>query len=214
MFRMPMKHLEALLPEYVRGGLSAEERRAVQWHILACDRCRESLKLIDPVLRERRTPSAPPPEYFTGILPRVRERIARHERTRSAVRTAWTRIVAPLVSTLAVIAMVLTISPIVEHAHSSARGLTPLISSLTADELSDVLDGQSQQPLFSNVTGHDLTGEAAVEQIAASVPVSAALLAEPSTTGLSESDVEGLVRTLPDENCDALIDHLKERTVL
>ncbi len=111
MFRMPMKHLEALLPEYVRGGLSAEERRAVQWHILACDRCRESLKLIEPVLRERRTPSAPPPEYFTGILPRVRERIARHERTRSAVRTAWTRIVAPLVSTLAVIAMVLTISP-------------------------------------------------------------------------------------------------------
>ncbi len=209
-----MKHVEELLPEFANGGLSPHERRQVHWHLLACNRCREALQLIEPVLRERPTPVGPPPEYFTTILPRVRERIETHRPMPSVHRTAWTRIIAPLASTVGVIALVLVVSPVVERGHTSARGLTPLISSLTADELEEVLDAQSQHVLFSNLTGHDLTGEAAGETIVASLPVSASLLAEPSATGLSESDVDGLVRELPEENCDALIDHLKERTVL
>ena len=44
-------HIEELLPRYIEGDLTSEERRAVDEHLSSCDDCREALGLYSSLER-------------------------------------------------------------------------------------------------------------------------------------------------------------------
>ena len=209
----PTKHVEPLLSDFVTGKLPAEDRQSVEWHLLACERCRTGLRTVEEVLRSvRAEPPKPSPEYFASILPRVRERIAAQRPRRSPMLTAWTRLAAPLIATALVLSGIVLVSPRVERRLSPDRSIRPVVASLTDEELAEIVEAQSPPPVLGNVPGQELETALVTERLSGgdSVPLSLANTAGIET--LSETEIEHLVHEIPDEQCDEVLARLKERT--
>lgn len=100
--------LRDLMGGYVLGGLSPEDRRAFEIHLMTCDACRDEVLLhasLPGLLRRQAAMPAPPPTPGPDTLPRLLEAVAR-DRTRRRRRTLVGALVAAAVVVVALVAAV------------------------------------------------------------------------------------------------------------
>jgi hypothetical protein len=140
MFSMPTRHIRILLPDYVTGRLSTIEREQVEWHLRACERCREDESLLRTGIGASRMDAPGAPEtYFPNLLPRIRDRIAARGTSLPHLLPMLVRLLLPLTASAAVV-LILILAPEVRRAEGEmARDLTPMVAELSPDEVLDVL---------------------------------------------------------------------------
>ncbi|GAB5601819.1 anti-sigma factor [Thermus sp. FJN-A] len=70
-----MEHVEGLLPDYLTGGLEAQERARVEGHLRGCPRCQKELRALEQafyLVAEALPPTPPPPGTWARIKARAR----------------------------------------------------------------------------------------------------------------------------------------------
>lgn len=208
----PTIHIEHLLPDYLAGKLTDDEKIAVDWHLRVCEACRSTNESLAVIFAATRIPShSPGSAYFSTILPRVRTRMEQGGHRRRFFGPVMSRLVLPLAATALVLLSLVTLSTN-DNGDVFGGTLKPLIAELGPDDVSDVLNGLDSVPLIAD---ERLVTETVLEQRlnnAGLVPQS--VVREALAEQNADLEVDDLTSVLEDNDWKDVLTKLDKRTIL
>jgi hypothetical protein len=206
--RKRMRHVDILLPDYVRGTLGQEEREAVALHLSSCPTCREEEKEIRALFENiAGLPEPGAPEgYFYTLLTRIRTRIELGKENAGIGWQLVNRLLLPIGVGVAAVLLVVNLSVIPPEGKDAAGSIRGTLE--TADVLDALLNESFTQPWNAPP----------VERVDDLVSVGS--LAKGLIRGFDEMDshssavlFSGAVE-LSDREADVLLQRLNERKIL
>ncbi|HUL43193.1 MAG TPA: zf-HC2 domain-containing protein [Bacteroidota bacterium] len=129
------------LPDYVRGRMPEGEKAAIEQHLATCTACREEEKEFRELFVTLGAEQGwkPSSAYFSGILPRVHNRIERKSRE---LLPAWIgKWAMPLASVAVLAVFMLKIVPDVMENRNLAASAT--LEQMPTDDLSEYIERQA-----------------------------------------------------------------------
>lgn len=214
---MHTTHVDYLLPDYVTGKLEEPLRSGVATHLEDCAECRAELETLQRAFQaiagsERKSP---PSAYFTGILPRVRERLEQRDSLSVFARPLFTRFALPLAVGVLTFVLLMHVPALTNNGGTVQNPLRPVLSGVGSEELVEIALDQMHRQAFPNPIGEIETSA----MIAVPILRGEYFLTDAdSSVGwedsvLGENPAEEL-ETLTDADLDLLVARLSERTSL
>lgn len=219
------------LPDFLRGrqtglsvGMSGEDSKdalhqnRIEAHLAICASCREEATSLEKTLAliERASITSPPETYWRHFLPRLHDRLAAKEQSRSGVAPWVERFLIPsaaLVATVLILIHVPLISPPSEH----RLELREIVAQMSPEELWSVVSAPATllpQPLnelgIISELGTVTTDEAATEVAEVLLDVSEEEVQQLLVASLYGSTVSGF-ESLTEEEAEELVRHLQSR---
>lgn len=214
---MHTKHVEYLLPDYVTGKLEEPLRSGVAGHLEGCAECRAELETLQHAFQSISGPGprAPSSAYFSGILPRVRERLEQKESLSMFSRPLVTRFALPLAVGVLALVLLLHVPPPMNNGGPAQNPLGPMITGVGSEELVEIALDQMHRESFSSPLGESETSAL----LAAPILRGEYFLSEVESSSILEDPVLGdgiaeELETLSDTDLDVLVARLNERTNL
>ena len=214
---MRIEHVEYLLPEYLNGSIADSLRPGVEEHLKYCSSCNTGLAELRRTMEMLDThgTTGPPSDYFTTILPRVRERLEREESRNVFTNPFLIRLALPIGAALLALFILSSFPFPGDETEAGGNPLQAVVHGSTSDELMDVvLDMVPLQPLSSPTVEGETSSLLGVSALRGEHLLAQA--GEVSFVGeitLDETMPEGLEQ-LNEEDLEALVQRLGERTTL
>ncbi len=135
-----MKHREIKysLPDFVNNKLAGNEQQSVSEHLLACLDCKREGEELQSLMLElnKETVTAPSPQYWSSLLPRIHERI---ERKSERQLPEWlVRFVLPLSAAAGMLLFIVNFKS--SDNATDLRELQTMIQQLPSEELHRVTE--------------------------------------------------------------------------
>jgi hypothetical protein len=212
-----IEHVEHLLPEYLDGSLTEDLRPGVEAHVKQCALCTSELAALRRTMEAlgNHQPSPPASGYFSTVLPRVRERLDQRGASRLFGSPLWLRLALPAAAAAIVLFILLSLPFPAVETESAQNPLQAVVHGTATDELVDVVfDMVPLQPLTTPTVENETSA-----LLGARVLRSDHLLASADIDSIvpdlivDERMPEGL-DSLNDEELEALVQHLGERTTI
>jgi predicted anti-sigma-YlaC factor YlaD len=209
-----MKHVETSLPDYITNSLLPSNAEDVRVHLLTCSQCRSEYEHLASAMASLSTLELQGPSnaYFTTIVPRLRERLVAPRRKSFLDTPLFERIFLPAVITAFIGFIFISIPTGTSERSDLRQSLQPIVRELTQDELIQ-LESDSQ----FGITGaaHDTFGGFLLDERLTNGPtVPTSVLNDALAGGEVDEAVSGLMENLPEEELEAVVQQLGERTVV
>ncbi len=185
------------LPDAAAGLADDAVRLQVEKHLAVCATCRDDFALmrtaLDGLAQEKTVPD-PGHAYWTTLLPRIHERIEQQQGAHERVPALIPRLVLPLGVLLIVLVTTFTVD-IIPEAGPSTTALSDYLLTIPETDPSG----------FAEATPTDDVIDAAESDIVKIVQ-----------SGVIDdtNDYQALIETLPDKECNDVLDQLAARTVM
>jgi hypothetical protein len=209
------KHVHFELVDYLENGLDEAARRRISGHLNSCERCREDMETLASALsRLKELPAdSLPRSYFTGFLPRVRQRLDQKAEKKQVWTPRVIYVAAPVLSLMVLIFLLLKV-PVFERQSLQSDALRPMIVSLSPDEIAEVMGSRLHGEVMNEAENPSVYNTVIKKQYNAVNVVKDALKDKSASLVLNENDYQGMIESLNDEQVDHIIVRLKEREVL
>ena len=214
---MHTRHVEYLLPDYVTGKLDEPLRIGVASHLDECAACRAELETLHRAFQAIAGSDLQSPSnaYFSGILPRVRERLEERESLSVFVRPFVMRFALPLAVGALMLVLLMHIPVRTNNGETAHNPLRPVLSGVDSEELVEIGLDQMHRQAFSAQLGENETSSFLAVPILSSkyflADVDSSFVLEDPVLG---NDIPGDLETLTDADLDMLVARLSERTSL
>lgn len=212
---MPTEHVKYSLPDFILGKTGAQQRLEIERHLGVCQECRAELEQVKQslgLIREREL-AQPAPAFFSGILPRLRERLDRPRHTRLWSSPIGERIALPLAAA-AVIVLMIVLTPTATGPDVPAGSLRAVLEQVSATELVDVFADEGTTVSVNSRMNQELMEVVVGEHIEKGGFVKDLVLNESGNGELPASLYQGILSNMSDEDVDNLLKRLEERTTL
>ncbi|MGB2869695.1 MAG: zf-HC2 domain-containing protein [Bacteroidota bacterium] len=212
---MPTEHVNHSLPDFILGKIGQEQRQEIERHLAVCPKCHEEyegMKQTLSLLRDSALPQ-PPFAFFSGILPRLRERFDQPRRSLFWAAPFGERIVLPLAAA-AVVVLMIVLTPVATGPDAPSNSLRAVLEQVSTSELVDVFT-EDGAPAYGNSRMNQEFIESVVgEHFEKGGFVTGAALTEVGYGELPASLYQGIMSNLSDEDVDNLLKRLGERKIL
>ena len=211
--RLNCKEVKYLLPDYVQGTISDDDISLVAQHLHECKDCPRELKSLQELYArlESRTESSPAASYWATLLPRIHERI--DERKKHYVPRWAPRFVFPLAAAAVIVLVAIRL-------FSPSAGMPEMTRLSTGTGVREILQ-QMDSTEVQAIRSEFLASNNLITLIGESNPFSGddeVLVEMLSGVRLSplQSDVDtrSLVDNLTDEEADAIVSRLSQKTLI
>jgi hypothetical protein len=210
----PDPHPGALLPDFVQGLLSGDEKKGVEAHLAGCEVCREraeGLRVLFRRLAEGTVPD-PPAGYFLSLLPRVRERIERGENRLWRPGSLVDRFAVPAVVGALTVLLLFTV-PLVNGTKGFSNGrLADVLQQYDADALLEAVSDEGS--VLASLPESDLPVDESLQELLVARELGGELaggLMADAATFYGEG-YQQLVEQLSEDEAGRLVALLSERT--
>jgi hypothetical protein len=207
-----IEHVQYDLMDYITNRLNDEERNLVEQHLNKCTLCKnqyiELLATEQAIKQNHQT--EPGSEYYSTILPRVRERLV------APKRSIWyyshdVKIILPL--TVSIILAILFMRIPIEYLSKSSQteGLQQIVIDLDADEVMQAVEKE-----YANVAlspNQDIAAIGVAEHLQGDRFLKSAVTKQIENEEIAEMDVEGMISDLDGEQVNQVLSGLSERNV-
>lgn len=213
---MRTNHVKSLLPDFLHGNVDESLRKSIESHLLECSDCgheAEDLKNTLSALQEE-APEAVPSRYFATVVPRIRERLERHERASWFQNPIFTRVAVPFVAAGLVLALLLQM-PFDAH-DGTGRSYAGGTEAFEPEEVVDMLTQQGELQPLATIAAQEIT-EATFAGKAFERRMAEKFLANGTAFGfddLSGISTDQLLNSLDEKEVDTLLRKLGERITL
>jgi hypothetical protein len=207
-----IEHVQYDLMDYITNRLNDEERNLVEQHLNKCTRCKNQYIELLPTGQalKQNHHAAPGSEYYSTILPRIRERLIAQK------RPMWyynhdVKIILPL--TVSIILAILFIRIPIEYLSKSSQteGLQQIVIDLDADEVMQAVEKE-----YANVAlspNQDVAAIGVAEHLQGDRFLKSAVTKQIENEEIAEMDVEGMISDLDGEQVNQVLSGLSERNV-
>ncbi|MDE3058549.1 MAG: zf-HC2 domain-containing protein [Bacteroidota bacterium] len=145
---MKCETIVPLLAEYTDGTISAEDRKTVEGHLASCEQCSRHVELIADALNTLRSvPEENVPEnYFSSLVPRIRERLERRRRFNIAsIVPLWVQEALAPAAALAVVASFIALFFIFEPSADNLASLSSIVRAMQNEDTTALSDYVASQ---------------------------------------------------------------------
>jgi hypothetical protein len=216
---MKCRDVEYLLVELADGTLDAERKAGVEEHLAQCEECSMDAALLKETFDALRSEvtELPPTHYFSTLLPKIRTRLEKKERSRGFILPAWLEKAAAPVAVLAMGVIVIGLFRAFEPTEDFSP-LKTIVSQLPGDEMAALVT--TSEPFSSGDFGLSSS-----EKILEATP-NANVIADNMKMDLIAGDVSGqqteigiptddkVIEELDDETVSQVIDRMNEQSSL
>jgi hypothetical protein len=208
-----MKHVNQLLPDFIKGTVSEDDHANVKEHLVNCAVCLSEYKELQQtvVLLQQGYIPEPDRSYFTNLLPRLRQRQKEKSLFWRLIQGKTMRLALPL-SAMAMMGLTLFLLPFRMNIADDSMGLRNLIGNMPNDELSDVAVEQDKTSLVAE--SHEFASAIVSEHLYKDHVIKEALLSDAGTEILSNTELEKVVEEFDTNQVDHLLAQLVERKSL
>ena len=147
---MHTKHVNIVLPDYVRGILDAEDTKHVEEHLKHCQACQANLADVKQVFGavENTAPGHVEKAYFNSLLPRIHERLEKGRRFAWSGSPVLNKLALPLGAAV-VVAVLLWHVPFLQNSGATTDPLLAVVDSASADDIAEIV--------LDDIPSHDLS---------------------------------------------------------
>ena len=212
---MPTEHVKYSLPDFILGKIAQEQEQEIERHLESCPACREEFDRLSQaisLIRESgpsRTATAP----FSGVLPRVRERLDQPLRNPLWSSPFGERIVLPLAAA-AVVVLLIVLTPATNGPTAPANSLRAVLEQVPTTELADVFAEETVPAYASLRMNQELMESVVGEHFVKGGFVTDVVLTDSGYGDVSGGLFQGIISNLSDEDVDNLLKRLGERKFL
>ena len=209
---MHIEHVQYDLMDYITNRLNDEERNLVEQHLNTCTLCKNQyieLLTTEQALKQIHQ-SAPGSEYYSTILPRIREHLEARK------RPIWyysrnMKIILPLA--VSIILAILFIRIPLEYLSKSSQmeGLQQVVIDLDADELMQAVEKEYVNAALT--PNQDVAAIGVAEHLQGDRFLKSAITKQIENEEIAEMDVEGMISDLDGEQVNHVLSGLSERNV-
>ena len=214
---MHTRHVEYLLPDCVTGKLDESLRDGVASHLEECAQCKIELETVQrafQVIGGSRL-DAPSSAYFSGILPRVRERLEERESISLFAGPLVTRFALPLAVGVLALVLLLHVPAPTNKGEIAQNPLRPVLSGLGSGELVEIaLDQMHRQSFLSPIGENETSAMLAVPILSSEYFLSDAESPSALEDPVLGNNIAEDLETLTDADLDELVARMSERTNL
>jgi predicted anti-sigma-YlaC factor YlaD len=200
--------------DYILGHLDNQENDSVKSHLQQCPECQNSYEelLFTTSMIVRKKITAPSAAYYSTILPRVRERLVKHQNTILNDSSSKVRIILPLAVSLLLITLLIRVSSEadIDYEHNDA-----LHQTLKDYDVGEIVQAVANE--YSNSTilpNQEITAYGFAEHLQGSSFIRYAVKEQIDSDEVSEIDIDEMVADLRVEQVDQLLSGLSERELL